>query len=37
MAYLLTYYQMKKFNDDDMKLFVTIGWITQEQYDSVKA
>lgn len=37
MDYILTYYQAKKFTDNDMQLFVSVGMISQAQYDSVKA
>lgn len=36
MDYVLDYYKMTLFSDDDMAGFVKLGWITQEQYDSVK-
>lgn len=36
MDYILDYYKMKLFTDDDMKRFIQLDWITQEQYDSVK-
>lgn len=38
MDYVLDFYQNTTFfSDDDMADFVNLGWITQEQYDSVKA
>lgn len=37
MDYILTYYKAKQFSDDDMVLFVSVGMISQAQYDSVKA
>lgn len=35
-TYILEYYVDGLFNDEDMELFVSIGWITQEEYDGVK-
>lgn len=37
MDYVLDYYKMKLFTDDDMNLYVSLGWITQAQFDAVKA
>lgn len=36
MDYILDYYKMGLFTDDDMTTYVSLGWITQNQYDSVK-
>lgn len=37
MDYILDYYKMGLFADNDMADYVSLGWITQDQYDSVKA
>lgn len=37
MDYVLKYYQMGLCTDKRMEQYVSIGWITQEQYNSVKA
>lgn len=36
MDYVLDYYKMGLFVDADMALYVSLGWITQAQYDEVK-
>lgn len=36
MDYILEYYSMGLFTDSDMVDFVSVGMITQKQYDSVK-
>ena len=37
MDYILDYYKLELFTDDDMQVFISLNWITQEQYDNVKA
>lgn len=37
MDYILDYYKMELFTDEDMASFISLNWITQEQYDNVKA
>lgn len=37
MDYILDYYKMELFTDEDMQVFISLNWITQEQFDSVKA
>lgn len=35
--FMLDYYKMNLFTDDQMNEAIKRGWITQEQFDKVKA
>lgn len=35
--FVIEYYKMGLYSDAEMDLFVEVGWITQEQYDTAKA
>lgn len=37
MDYVLEYYEDGMFTDEDMKLFIQVGWITYEQYNATRA
>lgn len=37
MEFVLDYYKEGYYTDEDMELFVEVGWITREQLDAVKA
>lgn len=36
MQYILDYYLLGKFTDEDLDKFLEVGMITQAQYDEVK-